>query len=46
MNLILLVLKTKNLSRFLRPGSRLFHSVMIDEKERVFEKVVACVYER
>ena len=41
MNLRIFFFKTKKFSDFLRWGSRLFHSIMVDGK-KVFEKVLFC----
>ena len=39
MNLILLAFKTEKLPGFLRPGSRLFYSNMIDKKKEFLKKL-------
>ena len=39
MNLRILILKTDKLSAFLRPGSNLFHSMIVDGKNKFFKKL-------
>ena len=42
MNLRMLVLKSEKLSAFLRPGSSLSHSMIVDGKTN-FEEVIVCI---
>ena len=37
-------IETEKFSDFLREGSKLFHSIMVNGKKRAFEKVVFCVW--
>ena len=39
MNLRILLLKTEKFSGFLRLGSRLFHSIIVDAKKRFLKKL-------
>ena len=39
MNLRMLVLKSDELSAFLRPGSSLFHSMLVDRKNEFLKKL-------
>ena len=38
-NLIILVLKTKKLSKYLRQGSKLFHPIMVDRRKGFLKKL-------
>ena len=43
MNLRIFLLKTKKLSDFYKTKIYLVHSIMVDRKKRLFEKVIICV---
>ena len=42
LEMVALPLKTEKFSSFLKPGSTLLHSVMVDEKGRVTQKL--CIW--
>ena len=46
MNVRILILKSDKLSAFLKPGSNLFHSIIVDGKNEFLKKVMVCIKKR